>query len=425
MKQPVWILNSSLLILFFMSQLLLFMLQKAVPRRIAISPGALVVKQDETNDSIDIKAIYEHDLFGTYEAPIIPIVKMDDVIAAIPKPPKNIAPEVPIEKVPTFFAPLDGILKGIIFVKDDPTSSIAVVQLKKTKGEQNYQVGDLIEDAQILKILSNRIILIRSNGQQETLYLREEDAVNDFETEATQTPKTVVESSLDNKYKINIAEFLKRIRNLGDFINALDLTTAYKSGKSFGCRIGSINKESLGTLLGFSLDDVITKIDDIEVGDLSSRIEIYDRILTKKAGDMIEVVVYRNNEYINLLYGLIDAQSKNITFTKKELHQQLTESLDKDKNLSKSDSVVVQSLMQSDSEIDLQDILDDEELDVSVPMIMPIIRQESLNELDAHNKRLLKERENLTPAVKNMKTQDKNNMLKQTNRNVIFNGMAQ
>jgi len=423
MKQPVWILNSSLLILFFMSQLLLFMLQKAVPRRIAISPGALVVKQDEINDSIDIKVIYEHDLFGTYEAPIVPIVKMDDVIAAIPKPPKNIIPEVPIEKVATFFAPLDGVLKGIIFVKDDPTSSIAVVQLKKTKNEQNYQVGDLIEDAQVLKILSNRIILIRSNGQQETLYLREEDAVNDFETEATQTPKTVVESSLDNKYKINITEFLKKIRNLGDFINALDLTTAYKSGKSFGCRVGTINKDSLGTLLGFGIDDVITKIDDIEVGDLSSRIQIYDRILTKRAGDMIEVVVYRNNEYVNLLYGLVDAQSKNITFTKKELHQQLTESLEK--TASKSDSVVVQSLTQTDLELDLQEILDGEDLDVSAPMIMPIIRQESLNELDAHNKRLFKERESLTPTVKNMKTQDRNNMLKQTNRNVIFNGMSQ
>lgn len=419
MKQPVWILNSSLLILFFMSQLLLFMLQKAVPRRIAISPGGLVVTQDETNAPVNIKVIYEQDLFGTYEAPAAPVMKMEDVIAAIPKPPKNIIPEIPIEKIPTFFAPLDGILKGIIFVKDDPTSSVAVVQLKKTKEEHNYQVGDLIEDAQVLKILSNRIILIRSNGQQETLYLREEDAVHDFETEATYISKALIESSLDNKYKVNITEFLKRIHNLGDFINNLDLTTAYRGGKSFGCRIGNIGKESLGGLLGFMVDDVIVKIDGIDVSDLSSRIEIYDRILTKKTGDMIEVVIYRNNEYITLLYGLVDAQSKDIIFTKKEIHQQLMESLHSEQGYNSSssnDSVVLQGLMSFDQE--------DEGLNMSTPMVMPIIRQDSLNEFDAHNKRLLHEREKLLPAVSNMKAQEKNNMLKQTNRNVIFNGMT-
>ena len=43
-------------------------------------------------------------------------MKLDDVVATMPKPPKNIIQEIPIEKVPTFFAPLDGILKGIIFI---------------------------------------------------------------------------------------------------------------------------------------------------------------------------------------------------------------------------------------------------------------------------------------------------------------------
>jgi len=425
MKQPVWILNSSLLVLLFMSQLLLFMLQKAVPRRVSISPGALVVTKDETHDPINIMTIYEQDLFGTYEAPAVPVVKMDEVIAAIPKPPKNIIPEIPIDKTPTFFAPLDGLLKGIIFVQDDPTSSIAVVQLKKTKEEHNYQVGDLIEDAQVLKILSNRIILIRSNGQQETLYLREEDAAHDFETDATYIDKSVVESSLDNKYKVNITEFSKRIHNLGEFINALDLTTAYKNSKSFGCRVGEINKDSLGGLLGFMVDDIIIKIDDIDVGDLSSRIKIYDRILSKKAGDLIEVVIHRGNDSLDLLYGLIDAESKNIVFTKKEIHEQLMESLhDEKSNKPADDSVVIQSMTDFDPLEEVDELFEELKNDASVPMIMPIIRQESLNEFDAHNKRLAQEHEKLAPAIQNMKTQEKNKMLKQTNRNVIFNGMT-
>src|SRR3989338_6837224 len=166
MKQPVWILNSSLLVLFFMSQLLLFMLQRVVPRRISISLGTMVVEQEQAAIPIDITKIYKEDLFGTYEEPVrLPQSVVDDVVATMPKPPKIIIPEVPVEKTPTFFAPLDVILNGVIFVKDDPSSCIAIVQLKKTKEERNYQVGDLIEDAQILKILSNRIIIVRSNWQ--------------------------------------------------------------------------------------------------------------------------------------------------------------------------------------------------------------------------------------------------------------------
>ena len=447
MKQPVWILNSSLLILFFMSQLLLFMLQKAVPRRIAISPGTLVVTQAQVKEPINLAIIYgDRDLFGTYEAPVPVITKIDDAITPMPVAPKNIISNVPVEKAPTFFAPLEGILKGIIFVKDDPASSLAIIQFKKTKEEENYQVGDLIEDAQVLKILQNRIIIIRSNGQQETLYLREEDAIHDFDSETAYMPKNVIESALDNKFKINIDEFVKRVPNLGEFINLLDLTTAYRHGKSFGCRVGTINKDSLGGMLGFMVDDIIIKIDDFNVDDLTSRINIYDHILSRAAGDVIEVVVQRGGENITLLYGLTDSETKDLVFTKKEIHKQLTDKINIEKqNKSQDDSVVIQREAISDEQLlhkidreqcdsDQFDTLTEQYFsaqttvpaqDISSPMVMPIINQKTLHEVDGHTKRLVQERDKLTPAVQNMKVQEREKMLKQTNRNVIFNGMAQ
>lgn len=437
MKQSVWILNSSLLILFFISQLLLFMLQKAVPRRISISPNSGIVVEDQVIEPVNIATIYENDLFGTYEMPIVMPARIDDSITAMPKPPKNIVSQVPVEKAPTFFAPLDGVLKGVIFVKDDPANSLAIIQLKKTKEEQNYQVGDLIEDAQILKILPNRIIIIRSNGQQETLYLREEDAVHDFDAESTYLPKNVIESSSGNKYKINIDEFTKRVSNLGEFINVLDLTTAYRQGKSFGCRVGKIAKDSLGTMLGFMVDDIIVKIDGYPVDDLSNRLTIYDHILNSSSGDIIEVEVLRAGTTVTMLYGLIDYASKNATFSKQDIHKQLVEKL----HVSDStQDVIIQSegLTPKDDKDQLNENQADEEpsiknnetlvipeYNISSPMIMPVVNSETLQEVDAHNKRLIQEREKLMPTVKDLKAQDRQNMLKQTNRNVIFNGMTQ
>ena len=464
MKQPVWILNSSLLVLFFISQLLLFMMQRVVPRRISISPGKIVVEQEQAAIPVDIKKIYEQDLFGTYEAPVVPVQSfIDDAIAAIPKAPKIIIPEIPVEKVPTFFAPLDVVLKGVIFVKDDPASCIAIVQLKKTKEERNYQVGDLMEDAQILKILSNRIIIIRSNGQQETLYLREEDAVSDFNIEAKAAPKTIVEATTDNKYTINIDEFTKRIRNLGEFINLLDLTTVYKQGKSFGCRIGKIDKDSLGSLLGFKIDDIVVKVDNYYVDDLASRIQLYDHIVEKQVGDVIEVVMYRGPDMITLMYGLIDNVSKNVIFTPQQTHQKLLEELHKHEATQLApvaSQVVIQKISQDeqiDSLVDVptgEDVMNaemftmnfDEDLSLrdstkqnsikslnksissQIENIQKAADSTSLqhgNEFDRHKKRLIQEREKLMPTLQNMKSKDKNIMMKRSSRNVIFDGIQQ
>ncbi len=456
MKQPVWILNSSLLVLFCMSQLLLFMMQRVVPRRISISPGKMIVEEEQqVAHQVDIKNIYEHDLFGTYEPPVIPVHSViEEVIAAIPNPPKIILPEVPVEKMPTFFAPLDVVLKGVIFVKDDPANCIAIVQLKKTKEERNYQVGDLIEDAQILKILSNRIIIIRSNGQQETLYLREEDAVSDFNKEAKSIPKSVIEYSSGNKYTINIDEFTKRVRNLGEFINLLDLTTVYKHGKSFGCRVGKIDKDSLGFMLGLMVDDIIVKIDNYFIDDLANRIQVYDHIIQKHVGEVIEVVLYRGQDTMTLQYGLIDNVSKNIVFTPQQTHKKLLEELSKHEAQYNSvdQQVVIQNISGTDemmdepgSDVSNGDALSfDEALlqnnDIAEQKIIPrsnksISRQiqqaqtktvpdsQKKPGFDKDQQRLMQERDKLAPTLRNMKSKDKNNMMKRSSRNVIFDRM--
>ena len=458
MKQPVWILNSSLLILFFMSQLLLFMLQKAVPRRKSISPEKIEIEQEQIVAPVTIAKIYEQDLFGTYQPPIAPVEStLDTMVEPIPLPPKFIIPDVPIEKSPTFFAPLDVVLKGVIFVKDDPASCIAIVQLKKTKEERNYQVGDLIEDAQILKILSNRIIIIRSNGQQETLYLREEDAVHDFNTEMKSEPKMIVEDSQDNKYIINIDEFVKRIHNLGDFINLLDLTTVYKQGKSFGCRVGKIEKDSFGSLLGFEVDDVIVKIDDLYVDDLANRMQVYDHVVQKKAGDMIEVVVHRDDDVVVLRYALIDAMLKSVALTPTQLQNKLMEELSRHEAESLQaipdemiiehdevtpDKVEIQSLdeatdttLEQEETVEKPKALQFEENNFSMKkrsaplqkMISLQVGQHEnqlgtgpiLDEAQLHTIKLMEEKDKLSSTVSSMRSKDKNNMMRQSSKNVI------
>ena len=317
-------------------------------------------------------------------------------------------------------------------------------------GQLSNKIKAAIEDAQILKILSNRIIIIRSNGQQETLYLREEDAVCDFNKEAKSIPKSVIENNSNNKYTINIDEFIKRVRNLGEFINLLDLTTVYKQGKSFGCRIGKIDKDSLGFMLGLMVDDIIVKIDNYFIDDLANRIHVYDHITQKHVGDVIDVVLYRGQDVMTLQYGLIDNVSKNVVFTPQQTHQKLMAELNKHEAhyLPTEKPVVIQSMSQ-----DEDDTMNPESLNFDEDFLQnnDIMQQtakissnksisaqienaqvkiqssdsQNVSELQKNKQKLMQEHNKLKPTLQNMKSKDKNNMMKRSSRNVIFDKMQQ
>jgi len=77
---------------------------------------------------------------------------------------------------PKFLDPLDITLKGIIVLVHNDSKNRAIIADNKTNKELTYKVGSAIEDAQLIRILSNKVIFLRSNGQQEVLYLREKDA---------------------------------------------------------------------------------------------------------------------------------------------------------------------------------------------------------------------------------------------------------
>lgn len=445
MKQIMWILNSSLLALLCMSQFFLYMMQRSVPRRTSLALGVVEVVQEKATTSVDIQSIYEQDLFDTYERPVIPFEKIiDEVVAPLPQPPKIIVPEVPLERAPTFFAPLDVVLKGVIFVKDDPVKCIAIIQSKKTKEEQNYLVGDLIEDAQIIKILSNRIIIIRSNGQQETLYLREEDAIADFNIQAKSTPSAIVESIAHDKYKINIDEFVKQVHNLGEFINLFDITTVYKQGKNFGCRIGKIDKDSLATAMGFLTDDIIVKVDDCFVDDLNHRLMLYDRMMHKRVGDTIEVSFYRGQEVMTMLYGLIDNNIKAVEFHPYESRTRLLEELQKHEasiKASTEQSVIVQAMQTYDGvdkvdqsleplNLQVHDVVHDASIESnqvipktigSTNFVTNAFSQASNQ--DDYAKVVMQDRDKLTSTLQNAKRRDQSNMMRQGSKNIILNGM--
>ena len=302
MKHPFWIVNSALLFLVLLALIFIYFSRVRLPERESIELIEIKPTKERRLD-INISKIYENDLFDTYKKEL-PGVKSLDLAIPFPEPPAPQEVAIPELPKPEFLDPLDITLKGIIVVGTNDAKNRAIIQDNKTKQENTYKVGDTIEDSQMIRIFRNKVIFLRTNGQQEILYLREQDAKFDPAYALIDEWDMVVQKIKKNNYLISPKVFASRIKNLGQLIETLSLTTAYQKGKSIGCRIGQLEKDSLGMNLGLQPGDIILKINNISARTTSERLSIYKAITVLGIDDIISVDFIRNKKEQTITYTL-------------------------------------------------------------------------------------------------------------------------
>jgi len=301
MRYPLWALNSALFTLVVCVSLFIFFSREEIPEREDIKPEPVVIRKNGIS-RINIKQIYEHDLFGTYKKEIIEPEEPKYVVP-LPAPPSPVVAQVHKTPEPTFLDPLKITLKGIMSVSDG-TKNKAIIEY--TAREAIYKVGDKVGDAQLIRIFNNKIIFVRSNGQQEVFYLRKSDAQADPTYLIIDDWQGIVRKIASNNYHVYKKEFTERINNLAQFIDTLDLTTAYKKGVSVGCRIGSAAPKSLAHELGFKVGDLVLTINGIPATDTKNRFSIYKMVTVAGLGDEILVRLQRQKQHYTLRYTIAD-----------------------------------------------------------------------------------------------------------------------
>ena len=294
MKHPLWIINSTLLVFVFLSCAFIFFSRVSIPEREDIEPVLYTKIKKKKELDINIAKIYEANLFGTFQTAGVPPEKRDEV--GFPEPPSPQAVEVPELPKPRFLDPLDITLRGIFMITTDGSKNRALIVDNATKKEANYKVGDKVSDAQLIRIFGNKVILLRSNGQQEVLYLREQDAKLDTTYANLESWDAVVKQLSTYNFMIDPISFTDRVQDLAQFIDMLRLITAFKQGKSIGCRIGHLDEQSIGIALGLQAGDIILSINDIPADTMENRLKIYKALITKKEEDAVRVKIVRNKE---------------------------------------------------------------------------------------------------------------------------------
>lgn len=301
MKQQLWMLNSSLLLILIVTLFLSILLQQTPqPFRVKPAPAEEPSRTRELSDQ-EVEDIYKFDLFGTfYREETQPSQK--SLVTPVPKPKIEALPQAPVVEKPSFLPALNATLKGIAYSVDDK-KSICILE-DETKKEQVYHVGDLIRDAQIIKIAQDRVTLLRVNGQHETIYLREDSAKKLLEEKVTWAQ--LVKKIDDKQYEIDFLRFPKEINSVGSLTEMLALLTAYKEGKPIGLKVTNFTPNSAGPFLGLEKNDIITAINGVTTAEKADRIKIYEMVTQMKQGDSVKLDLLRNDQPITLAYNLTE-----------------------------------------------------------------------------------------------------------------------
>jgi type II secretory pathway component PulC len=288
------------------------------PESIAVQMRAPRVQEESAQ--IDSKKIYEDDLFGTYhqEAAASPFTQA--YIPPFPEPPMPHDTPAIIEPQPQFLEPLNIALKGIVVVNNSDIPSSAIIENKHNGQEFNYAIGDTIEDARVIRVYSNKVVLLRTNGQQEIIYLNEDDALHDPSYAGVQDWNAVIEKVATDGYLLDPQEFAQRVTSLAEFIDMIGLVTAYKKGTSIGCRLGKGSDQSFRDAIGLKTGDIINTINTISTSNTVDRLKIYKEIVSMQENDTIVVSVTRKERTFDITITLEHLTKNKATSTEQKEH---------------------------------------------------------------------------------------------------------
>jgi type II secretory pathway component PulC len=309
MKSPLWIINGILLIVLvalfaFIAYSIKTLFVQPQPLSIAVK-AAPETEQKTEEEPQDLGIIYEeHDLFGTYR-PAIVSVKPVETLPVIPPAPAPIPVRKKVKPAVQFLEPLPLKITGIIASSTDANSQVSLINTNTRKTE-SFKIGDKVLDAYILHIFPRKITLVRSNGQQETIYLYQEEAKVDTTNMQDTVWADVIQQQSERSYLLNPTAFGSRIHSLAALIDMLDITTASRNAQPLGLRIGKMKKTSIGYAAGFLPGDIILKVADIAPTTTKSRMKIFNKIISSRMETRIPVQFMRNENVRTVTFTLFN-----------------------------------------------------------------------------------------------------------------------
>ena len=251
---------------------------------------------------IKLDLFMENDIFGT----IAPVSKTSATKQnLVPVMPVLSVPHIPVPPEPTpadFIPPLPITINGIV-IGSNEFGNIALI-VDETGKEGIYHLGDKVKDGTIARITKNRIVIFRSNGQEEIFYLRKEDSTPPGATQENRWTYVVKKLESEGNYQLDPQEFKKQIETLGELLDMLNAIPVFKKGIPIGIKINKTESTEIAPVMGFEKGDIVEAINNISTCSLEDRLKLYESVINVKDGDTITINLKRNGESKILSYKI-------------------------------------------------------------------------------------------------------------------------
>ncbi|MBM3894689.1 hypothetical protein FJ366_03800 [Candidatus Dependentiae bacterium] len=317
MNQHLWAVNSFLLCMLCFTLFFSLSFKQAVPRGDSTTIPAK--KKSLANPQVSLDELYgPREIFGLFEKPTEPAIKTLDIPAA-PQFSSPTPPQAPKNNLVKLAPPLSISISGIIFSPKRIDKSVAMIS-DETNKEAMYHVGDKIKDGIIIKIGQERIVILRSNGQQETFFLRKNvtlESLGGKDEPDSNSLKFGVEKG-ENKYEISKSLFCSKIQSVGDFLKEFDLSPIYKNNQISGFKICNTAQDSFAGSLGIKEGDVLTAIHEKPINDMKNRMSVYELFTNKDYPKEFTITLLRDKKELKKHLTVIEKHRMKMPSSSKD-----------------------------------------------------------------------------------------------------------
>jgi len=189
-----------------------------------------------------------------------------------------------------------------------PSWSIGSILDLNNQKSSTVMVGDRVQNAEVLNILRDRII-IANNGRREYIGAEAGDGAPPPPPLATTRPVTEpnqqygagIRALDDNNYDVPRNEVDRALANLNDLAMQARIVPAFKDGQAEGFKLFSIRPDSLYSKIGIVNGDVIKRINGFEMNSPEKALEVYTKL---KDANRIDIELDRNGSTMRKTYNV-------------------------------------------------------------------------------------------------------------------------
>lgn len=213
-------------------------------------------------------------------------------------------PEQEQKESPVLF---DRELRLLATVAGDEEVACAVIENAKTKIQDLYKTGDIVQGAQVESIERNRIVLVNGD-QREVLNLYVAGGATS-PVEKIEEPVVARKPDVDEavniisptEREINKRAFLAKVGGTEAILKTVDATPYIVDGKEKGIRITGLEDLSMARYIGFENGDVIQNINGSTV---TNRRKAFQILRKARARSSLDIQLLRNEKKMELSFGI-------------------------------------------------------------------------------------------------------------------------